>query len=56
MATLCPSGFQVLSKLPYIVRTFVSITLHNIREKKWERERRRERPRFLVQRSLVIIK
>lgn len=54
MATLCPSRFQVSSKLPCIVRIFVSITLHDIREKKWEREGRRERPRFLIQRSLVI--
>lgn len=38
MATLCPSRFQVLSKLPYIVRTFISITLHYIREKKWKGE------------------
>lgn len=55
MATLCPSRFQVFSKLPYIVRTFVSITLHDTRGKKWEREGRRKKPRFLVQESLLIM-
>ena len=55
MATLCPSRFQVFSKLPCIVRTFVSIPLHDTREKKWEREGRRERSRFLVQESLLIM-
>lgn len=45
-------GFRFFPKLPYIVRTFISITLHDTMEKKWEREVRRERPRFLVQGSL----
>lgn len=55
MATLCPSRFQVFSKLPTLLKVFVSITLHDTRERSGREKGEGKNPRFLVQESLLIM-